>query len=67
MQDNDDKLIFRKSSYSNGSGECVEVAVKHNDGRAVRDSKDHRGPVLHFASSEWAAFVKGVRADEFDA
>lgn len=32
----------------------------------VRDSKDPDGPVLRFSSAEWAAFVAGARAGEFD-
>jgi hypothetical protein len=66
MKGNDDKLVFRKSSYSNGSGECVEVAVKTDGGRAVRDSKDKPGPTLHFTPAEWATFIQGAKAGEFD-
>ncbi|MEZ0076478.1 DUF397 domain-containing protein [Planotetraspora sp. GP83] len=33
---------------------------------AVRDSKDPDGPKLFFTPSEWAAFVQGVKADEFN-
>ena len=32
----------------------------------VRDSKDPGGPVLTLAPADWAAFVAGVRAGEFD-
>jgi hypothetical protein len=55
---------WRKSTYSANNG-CVEVAVV-DDGVAVRDSKDRSGPVLLFRFYEWAAFVRGVRAGEFD-
>jgi hypothetical protein len=55
---------WRKSTLSASNG-CVEVAVE-DDGVAVRDSKDQNGPVLVFARHEWAAFVGGVRAGEFD-
>ena len=61
--------VWRKSTFSNGSGgNCVEVAIAMPDGRrAVRDSKDHgTGPVLHFTKDEWSAFVAGVKAGEFD-
>lgn len=40
-------LVWRKSSYSSGNGQCVEVAFR--DGRAaVRDSK-HPESVLWFS------------------
>jgi hypothetical protein len=56
---------WRKSMVSGDSG-CVEVA--HADGAiGVRDSKDRgTGPVLVFTQAEWAAFLHGVRAGEFD-
>lgn len=57
---------FRKSSLSDNSGNCVEVAPTRGGGRAVRDSKDQAGPVLFFTPGEWDAFVGGVRNGEFD-
>jgi hypothetical protein len=66
MQGNED-LVFRKSSYSNGAGECVEVAESIEGSRYVRDSKDTTGPMLQFTTGEWTAFVKGVKANEFGA
>jgi uncharacterized protein DUF397 len=61
-------VVWRKSSYSNGhGGDCVEVAHLDDGGRAVRDTKDGgAGPVLLFTSSEWRAFVAGVKDGEFD-
>jgi hypothetical protein len=64
MQGNN--LVFVKSSFSNGSGDCVEVAKKTDGGRVVRDSKNPQGPTLDFTPSEWSAFVKGAKAGEFD-
>lgn len=55
---------FVKSTFS-GDGGCVEVAVSPVGAR-VRDSKDPAGPVLTFTEREWVAFVRGVRAGEFD-
>jgi hypothetical protein len=46
---------WRKSSYSNGNVECVEVAV--GPGRvAIRDSKNAGGPILIFPVAGWDAF-----------
>jgi len=56
---------WRKSRFSD-NGSCVEVAEAPGDARLVRDSKDPAGPVLAFTSAEWAAFVQGVKAGEFD-
>ena len=61
------ELVFRKAKASGGNGgNCVEVAVLADGGRAVRDSKDQQGPVLWFTSAEWAAFLSGAKAGEFD-
>ncbi len=55
---------WRKSSLSTG-GECVEV--KFADGEVqVRHSRNPLGPSLTFSQMEWAAFIRGVRNDEFD-
>ncbi|MEO3804197.1 DUF397 domain-containing protein [Nonomuraea sp. B1E8] len=59
-----DGACFRKSSFSEGGGDCVEAAKV--EGIAVRDSKDPDGPALWFTLQEWAAFLLGVAAGEFD-
>jgi predicted secreted Zn-dependent protease len=61
----DATLTWRKSARSGAAGHCVEVA---NVPAAVlvRDSKDATGPVLSFDTPEWAGFIAGVRAGEFD-
>lgn len=58
-------VVWRKSSFSNGVAECVEVAATA-DAVLVRDSKDRSGPVLTFTAAEWAAFTQSVRSGEFD-
>ena len=57
-------LGWHKSTFSGNNG-CVEVA-RLGDGAVVRDTKDRSGPVLRFTEAEWAAFVAGVKAGEFD-
>jgi len=58
---------FRKSSFSAHGiwgANCVEVSREEDI--AVRDSKDPSGGALSFTRDEWDAFVKGVKAGEFD-
>jgi hypothetical protein len=56
-----------KSSYSNSFSNCVEVARAPDGSVFVRDSKDGgTGPVLRFTRQEWAAFLEGAMAGEFD-
>ncbi|ARP70975.1 DUF397 domain-containing protein [Streptomyces pluripotens] len=49
---------FRKSSYSGQENNCVEVALTVGNGRAVRDSKQHDGPLLAFSPNGWQAFLQ---------
>ncbi|MER6681613.1 DUF397 domain-containing protein [Streptomyces olivaceoviridis] len=55
--------VWRKSSYSNGSGgECVEVADAHPGIVPVRDSKKpHNGPVLLFRPLAWSSFLDSLK------
>lgn len=55
---------FFKSSFSGPNG-CVEVAIQ-DDGVAVRDSRNRDEAVLKFSRSDWAVFLRGVKAGEFD-
>lgn len=65
MSDAPKGLVFRKSTHSGGSGDCLEVA-QHASGIFVRDSKDPRGAVLQFTAGEFAAFIAGVKDGESD-
>ncbi|MFC5666627.1 DUF397 domain-containing protein [Kitasatospora misakiensis] len=56
---------WRKSSYSNNGGQCVEIAPDFPNVVPVRDSKDPDGPALVFPADAWRAFVAGVQAGEF--
>lgn len=49
---------WRKSSYSQGTNECVET-----DGqRAIRDSKNPNGSILKFNEDGWFYFLAEVKA-----
>ncbi|MGW0672510.1 DUF397 domain-containing protein [Streptomyces sp. NPDC002746] len=57
-----------KSSYSNNGGDCVEVAVNLVAAHGVvpvRDSKNVSGPALNVRTGSFAAFVAGVKSEEF--
>jgi Domain of unknown function (DUF397) len=56
---------FRRSSFC-GTGTCVEVASLENGWVALRDSKNPNAPAHRFDRGEWLAFIRGVRAGEFD-
>ncbi|MDT0267959.1 DUF397 domain-containing protein [Streptomyces sp. DSM 44915] len=58
-------LVWARSSYSGNNGNCVEVAKLSDVNRAVRDSKDQRGPMLSFSANGWSSFVAAVQRDEF--
>jgi hypothetical protein len=61
-----DSTAWKKSSRSDGQGgQCVEVALTPVL-VGVRDSKDRDGAVLAFGSGDWASFLDGVKAGEFD-
>ncbi|MFJ7167986.1 MULTISPECIES: DUF397 domain-containing protein [Streptomyces] len=54
--------LWRKSSYSNGSGgDCVEVADGINGVVPVRDSKRPSGPVITVTAAAWAPFLDGIK------
>lgn len=56
---------WRKSSYSNPSGNCVEAAELSADAVAVRNSRFPDGPALIFTGAEWDAFLRGVKDGDF--
>ena len=56
---------FRVSSFCS-FGNCVEVGRTSDGLVLVRDTKDPAQEALSFTDDEWAAFVAGVKAGEFD-
>lgn len=56
--------VWRRSSRSNGGGQCVEIAVAA-DLVAVRDSKNPDGARLVFPVDAWQSFL-GWIADGSD-
>ena len=58
-------IDFRVSSYCS-FGSCVEVGRTDEGAVLVRDTKDRTRQALAFTDEEWAAFVAGVKAGEFD-
>ncbi|MFD8396471.1 DUF397 domain-containing protein [Streptomyces sp. NPDC059680] len=54
--------VWRKSSYSTGTNNCVELAdLPKGWGVALRDSKNPARGDLCFTHDEWTAFCAGVR------
>ncbi|MDI3422073.1 DUF397 domain-containing protein [Streptomyces luteolus] len=60
---------WRKSSYSENGGDCVEVATNLAPTRGrvpVRDSKTPDAPALALPADAFAAFVTGVKDGRLD-
>lgn len=51
---------WRKASFSNGSGSCVETASKAGT-IAVRDTTNRDGGTLTFSAEVWQTFVGGLK------
>jgi uncharacterized protein DUF397 len=57
--------VWRKSSRSLLTGNCVEVAALPDGGVAVRNSGYQSSPALVYARAEIRAFLEGVKNGEF--
>jgi hypothetical protein len=60
------RRAWRKSSYSGGGNNCVEVATGAATTAAavtvaVRDSKDPEGGELAFGAPAWTAFTTAIK------
>lgn len=60
------ECTWRKSRFSNPSGNCVELAALSDGGVALRHSHDPNGPALVYTRAEISAFFRGVKSGEFD-
>ncbi|TDC70249.1 DUF397 domain-containing protein [Actinomadura sp. GC306] len=65
MRPNPTTVKWRTSSYSGGTGDCVEVADLMAN-VAVRDSKDPDAGHLTFTVRTWTAFMAEVRDGRFN-
>lgn len=52
-------MNWRKASYSDNGGNCVEVA--NTDRIAIRDTTDRSDTVLVVSASAWQEFLSRVR------
>ncbi len=50
---------WRKSSYSGGDNNCVEVGTA-GAGIAVRDTKNPHSGALNFSANAWQAFTDSI-------
>lgn len=64
--DNYETVQWRKSTASNPSGNCVELAELACGHVAMRNSRFPAGPVLVGSRAALAAFVLAARSGELD-
>jgi hypothetical protein len=64
--ENDGPVQWRKSTASNPSGNCVELAELAGGEVALRNSRFPAGPVLVGSRAAVAAFVRAARSGELD-
>jgi hypothetical protein len=55
------QATWRKSSFSGGAGNCVEVAGSLPGAVGVRDSKNPDGQPLVFTTLAWRTFADKVK------
>ena len=59
-------LQYRKSSYSDDVGECVEVATNIPTTVAIRDSKNPESPSIHIGPEAWSTFQAALLQDKLE-
>jgi hypothetical protein len=52
---------WRKSSYSNNGGNCIEAGVAESGWILVRDTTNRTSGTLSFPASVWRAFAEGLK------
>ncbi len=58
---------WRKSSYSDAGGNCVELAALTGGGSAVRDSKSPSAGAVHLSAATHNAWITALKQGRFDA
>jgi hypothetical protein len=53
-------IAWRKASYSDGTGNCVEVAGAGGL-VAIRDTKQGSGSMLEFSAAAWREFLTAIK------
>jgi hypothetical protein len=54
-------MNWRKSTYSTGTNNCIEVADGQPEAVMVRDTKDHDRGIIKVSPSAWSAFIAGAK------
>lgn len=57
--------LWRKSSRTNDTGQCVEVALT-SQAAGVRDTKNRAAGHFTVDATQWSAFLSQVKAGTFD-
>jgi Domain of unknown function (DUF397) len=57
---------WRKSSFSDAGGNCVQMAALPDGRVAVRNSRAPDAGTVYFTRAEIAAWLLGAKAGEFD-
>ena len=55
------RAAWRKSSYSNNGGACVEVATTSPDSWPYATRRIPSGPSLVFSADGWQAFIRAMK------
>ncbi|TDB74608.1 DUF397 domain-containing protein [Actinomadura sp. KC216] len=59
------RVVFRKSTYSEGGNGCVEAGALGTH-RLIRDSKNPEGGHLTVGRDTWAALVSQIKQGTYD-
>ncbi|GAA5120817.1 DUF397 domain-containing protein [Haloechinothrix salitolerans] len=59
-------VVWRKSTRSNPSGNCVELAWLPTGEIALRNSRDPQGAVLVYSRAEIGAFIASAKQGDWD-